>query len=106
MKQYKGQFDCYDLFDRAGEGVMFRFVVNYDWDNILKNDVNGDNFSVEMVGFDKDVDVYFSAYRISRDEWTNDVQDFLMRNDCEVVKEIFFENMSDEQYAEYDEVFG
>lgn len=105
MEKFKGHFDCYDLFDRMGEGVIFRFVVNYDWDNILKNDINCDNFNVEMIGFDKDVDAYFSAYHISREKWINDVQDYLMQNDCETVKEIFFENLSDDRYREYENEF-
>lgn len=105
MEKFEGRFDCYDIFDRMGEGVMFKFVVNYNWGNILKNDVNGDNFQVEMIGFDKDVDAYFGAYHISREKWTNDVQEYLMKNDCETIKEIFFENLSDEKYAEYEEQF-
>ena len=105
MEKFKGQLDCYDLFDRMGEGVMFRFVVTYDWEDILKNDINGDNFSVEMIGFDKSVDRYFSAYRISRDGWIKDAQDYLMRKECEVIKENFFEHLSDEKNDEYNERF-
>src|SRR5258708_4881309 len=105
MEQVKLQFDMYDVFDRMGEGVMFRFVVNYDWGNILKNDINGDNFNVEMIGFDDDINAYFSAYRISRDAWTKDTQDYLMKNDCGTIKEIFFDNLTDGRYKEYEEAF-
>jgi hypothetical protein len=105
MKKVKLHLDCYDIFDRPGEDVLFRFVVNYDWGSILKNDINGDNFQVEMIGFDEDVDVYFSAYRISRDAWAKEAQDYLMKNDCETVKEIFFEQLSDDMYREYEAEF-
>jgi hypothetical protein len=103
LKNVNLQFDCYDLFDRMGEGVMFNFVVNYDWNNILRDDINGDNFQVEMIGFDEDIDAYFSAYRISREAWTNDAQEYLMQNDCETIKEIFFDQLSDDMYREYEQ---
>lgn len=105
MEKFKGQLDCYDLFDRMGEGVLFRFVVTYDWEDILKNDINGDNFQVEMVGFDADMNAYFGAYRISRADWTKDAQDYLMQNDCETIKEMFFENLSNDKYQEYEAMF-
>jgi hypothetical protein len=106
MEEVTLELDMYDLFDRIGEGVMFKYKVKYDWQSIVKDDVNDQNFIVEAVGFADDDQRYLQSYRMSVEEWTNDAMQYITRGSMQTAQEAFFESLPDATYNEYSDARG
>lgn len=101
MQEMELKLDMYSIFDRIGEGVMFKYKVKYDWDSIIKDDANEQNFVVEAIGFGSDTQKYLGTYHMSVEQWTKDAIEYLTQDENNVARENFFENLSDELYDEY-----
>lgn len=96
------QHSFYNMYDRLGEDVYYQYTIEYDWDSILKNGFNKDNFKVVPVGFSEDYDSYFSRYAISKKKWEKNMKDYLLSEHNDTTQEAFFENLTEKQNKQYD----
>jgi hypothetical protein len=106
MEEMELRFDMYSCYDRTGDGVKFNFRVKYDWQSIVDNDVNAQNFIVEAIGFDDKALRYLNSIDVNVDAWTKKAMDALTRNNNETAQEFFFENIPNEQYNIYSDKRG
>jgi len=101
MKQIELKADFYFIFDRVGEGVMYQYEVVYDWSDILINGINSKNFKVNYFGLDKDAHRYIESIGASVGKWEGAMIAYLEKDDLQMVREMFFENLTENEYAEY-----
>lgn len=91
----------YHMYDRLGEDVYYQYTIEYDWDNILKNNFTKDNFKVIPVGFFENYDGYFSSYSINKKKWEKSMKEYLLSDRNDLSLEAFFENLTEMQYQQY-----
>jgi hypothetical protein len=102
MAILKLEQDFYGLFDKIGEGVMYRYEVHYDLSQIIMNDINSDNFKFVQIGISDNSVKYLNRYSIDKNEWEKAMLEKLIKDDMASIKEQFFEEISNEEYEEYE----
>jgi hypothetical protein len=91
----------YQFFDRLGEGVYYHYTVEYDWNDIMQNNFNQQNFKIIPGSIPRSYDRYFSQYHINRAEWEKEMVAYLLSQKNDTTFEAFFDELSGEQQEEY-----
>jgi len=96
------QYSFHHMYDRIGEGVYFNYIVEYDWEDILKNNFNKDNFKIIPGGIPSEYNSYFSQYSINKSKWEKNMVEYLLSSRNDMTYEDFLENLNSEQIEAYD----
>lgn len=96
------QYSFYQMFDRMGEDVYYQYNVEYDWDSILKNNFNEQNFKIIPQGISSEYNDYFSQYCIDKGQWEKKMVEYLLSSKNDTSYEAFLDNLSKEQLQEYE----
>lgn len=102
MKKISLKHSCYNYYDRLGENVDYDYTIQYDWNSIMENDINEDNFKIIPVGFDKDSKAYFKRYHINEKEWNETLKNAVLNPNNDLIKEDFFESLPENIYEQYE----
>jgi hypothetical protein len=94
MEILKCDQDFYNLFDKIGEGVLYHYEIHYNWVEIISDNFNESNFKLIPIGISENTTKYLNRYNIDKALWEKTMLELLLKNDMEIVKEKFFEELS------------
>lgn len=91
----------YQIFDRIGEGVLYKYNVEYYWEDILKNNVTKNNFKFIPIGFCAEGLAYLKKYHINHVKWEELMLEHLHKDNFSYVIETFFEEIPENMFQVY-----
>lgn len=100
------EYDMYRCYDRTGEGVMFEYKIKYDWQSIVDNDVNAENFIVEPIGFVGMNLRYLESIDANINAWIETAMHSLTSDNQQHAQECFFDSLPNEIYNQYSDKRG
>lgn len=91
----------YTIFDRIGEGVLYKYNIEYHWEDILKNDITEHNFKFIPIGFCQEGLAYLKKNHIDYVKWESLMIEFLQKNNFSYPIETFFEEIPENMFQVY-----
>lgn len=85
------------------ESLLFHYTIEYDWDSIIKENIQWKNLKFIPQGFSKEAnkEIDIKSIRQLEDEVTNHFKE----HDCQYLKKAFLENITPDKNKEYSEIW-